>query len=394
MKFYITIILLFLLPKVTWGQVDSIPLLKASLMIGEPTDLYPQSVFGHAYLRLQCPSARLDNSFSMESGDYEGFLDICTGNYPNRLAVIINDDYLKSFAKEGRIVKEYPLNLTQAEIQRLWKYLDEKSNSGESPYHDFFHHGCSQEIIRFLSENINGQIQYGDIAKNYRNTLFSLGIQTLPKSSWIRIPFSMLLCTDGTDRKISDAEKTAVPYIIPDLFADARIIDDSGISRPIFTHSGPIIYAPPTHHISHNGMPIYHWIITFLIIIIAASIIGLKYPWIGKATDVLIILLYSFIVIVLITINMISSLPTTSGWNWNFLIYNPIPLIVMIFGTHSSINRSNTYMLYALWISAFLSVIAIVGNHYITEQYILALTFTFRCLFKAITLKSKTLKIN
>lgn len=380
---------MFLLFSATsWGQADSIPFLKVSLMVGEPSDRYPQSVFGHAFLRMQCPSVGLDNCFSMESGDYEGFRDICTGNYPNRLVAITTEEYLGAFDKEGRMVTEYPLNLTQQEIQRLWKYLDEKVASGNSPYHDFFHHGCSQEIIRFLAENLDGTICYGERAKAYGSTLYTLGTQTLPQDSWIRIPFVMLLSTDGTDTRITDGEKTAVPYIIPDLFSDARIVTADGVSRPILVKGvPPTVYQPATHLPMRHSCPIYAWAALLLAVVCAAGVLSFRYRLVGVVLAVAVFLCYSAIVAILLYVCLRSTLPTTSGWNWNYLIYNPLPLLVWLYGRFHTLPWQRIYLCYALWVVLFLLAMLVVGGHYVLEQYLLALTFAVWCLLRAITLK-------
>lgn len=383
MRRQLHILFFLLLSAIAWGQTDSIPFLKASLMVGEPSDIYPQTVFGHAFLRLQCPEKGLDNCFSMESGDYEGFRDIVTGNYPNRLVVILTKEYLSSFDAEGRVVTEYPLNLSQKEIQRLWKYLDEKNASGLSPYHDFFHHGCSQEMIRFLSDNLDGHIVYGERAKNYGNTLFTLGTQTLPLNSWIRIPFVMLLSTDGTDNKLEDSEKTAVPFIIPDLFSDAVIMDENGQSRPVLSDEAPHTYRPQVPFKKNTNIPIYLWAAFLLVLVVLLSCIGTKYPWISKGLDVMLFLFYILITISLIAVCFSSSLPTTSGWNWNYIIYNPIPLIIWLYGKLKPLHWSFIYAIYAFWILAFLLILFIVGDHYVMGQYLMALSFAVRCVFKA-----------
>lgn len=382
-------ILLFLLfSGMAWGQMDSIPFLKASLMVGEPSSIYPQTVFGHAFLRLQCPSAGLDNCFSMESGNYEGLRDICVGNYPNRLVVVVTEEYLKIFDKEGRIVTEYPLNLSQKEIQRLWKFLDEKSLSGDSPHHDFFHHGCSQELIRFVEENLDGKIVYGESPKAYKNTLYSLGTQTLPLHSWIRIPFTMLLCTDGTDRKLTDAEKTAVPYITPILLSDARIVAADGTSRPVLKiEENPVLYQPSIHRTDNFTYPLYVWFALVLIVVCIISLIGLKTRPVAKVLDIVLFVGYLLIAFILLYVNMVSTLPTTSGWNWNYLIYNPLPLLLWFYGKFRFLPWTCIYTCYAVWIILFLLVMYVIGGHYVLGQYLMALTFAVRCLFKSIEIK-------
>lgn len=381
---------------------DSASFLRASLMIAEPTHQHIQSSFGHAFLRMQCPSAALDYCFSMESGEYEDFLDICTGNYPNRLVAVPTADYLQPFDHEGRTVTEYALNLRLEEMQHLWRFLDRTCLQGLSPYHDYFHHGCSQEIMRYLTLNLDGQLVYGEAARQYGNTLFLLGNQLLPANSWLHLPPSMLSTTDGTDRQLTDDEKTAFPCIIPELLSDASIIEADGSHRPILKDEAPIIYPPAQHYAPNTAPPIYIWFLLALGVVLLISLLGVCYPVAPMRTlcnvlDYSLFTLYQLITFGTLLICLFSTLPTTSGWNWNYLIYNPLPLLIWIYGRRhpfSAHRRANLYICYALWLTAFMVIMFIIGGHFITEQYLLALTFTVRCLFKAYEYRHSTNTFN
>lgn len=362
---------------------DSTDFIKASLMVGEPSQTHIQSVFGHAFLRMQCPSMGLDFCFSMESGNYEGFRDICVGNYPNRLAVVPTEDYLKVFLDEGRWVREYPLDLTLHEGQRLWQLLDETSMAGDSPYHDYFHHGCSQEIMRFLTQCLDGQLVYGERAKAYGNTIFTLGNQQLPVGSWVRMVPSMLSTTDGTDRNLSDAEKTMIPSIIPDLLSDAVVVEADGTRRSILRDVSPVQYFPPVPQVVGSPIPAYVWYFCGLLAVLAFSLLALRWPLYGCLADGVLFVVYLAIVFVLLYVCAVSTLPTTSGWNWNYLIYNPLPLLLWLCGRFHTLSWMRIYRFYALWIILFLLVMTIVGDHLILEQYLLAASLALRCLFKA-----------
>lgn len=383
-KYYILLLWLSLTVSAMGQEVAT------SLMIAEPTHRQVQSSFGHAFLRLQYPSAALDYCFSMESGDYEGFLDICTGHYPNRLVAVPTAEYLQTFDREGREVSEYALNLRQEEARRLWKFLDHTTAQGLSPYHDYFHHGCSQEIMRYVALYLDGELVYGKAAQQYGNTIFAIGNQTLPANSWVHLT-SLLFSTDGTDRTLTEAEKTLIPYIIPTLLSDAVVKDSDGTCRPILKGEAPIIYQPAQHYAPNTAPPIYVWFLLALGLIIAISILEVWYPTkslqtLGCFLDGSLFILYQAIAFGTLLIGILSTLPTTSGWNWNYLIYNPLPLLIWLYDKWCPLSirrRANIYICYALWLIAFMVAMFIVGDHFLLEQYLLALMFTIRCCFKA-----------
>lgn len=377
---------------------DSSSFLRISLMIAEPSNQHPQSAFGHAFLRMECPSAQLDYCYSMESGDYEGFLDICTGNYPNRLVAIPTAEYIRIFNKEGRTVTGYPLALQLEEGQRLWKILDDTSAQGISPYHDFFYHGCSREIIRLLGYSLNGKIVYGPNAQKYGNTIFILGNQALPDNSWMHLPPSFLSSVDGTDHELLDEDKTMIPIIIPELLADAHIVDEQGMNRPILLNVSADIFAPAQHYPENNSWPPYVWFCVMLVLTIVISCLHvyMHYSWLNTVIlvyDAFLFLVYQFLWIIPFVVGILSTLPTTSGWNWNYLIYNPVPLFVYLVNIRKNLSTSTwtcTYSLYSAIMLAYMMVMYIIGGHLILEQYLIATTFAIRCLFKSAEYRKRT----
>ncbi|MBQ9560197.1 MAG: hypothetical protein IJ762_11540 [Bacteroidaceae bacterium] len=369
---------------------DSANFVKASLMIAEPSRLHVQSEFGHAFLRMRCDEAGLDYCFSMESGDYEGFFDICTGHYPNRLINVPTAEYMKLFDREGRIVTEYPIDIRVEEGQRLWQLLDSVCLSGPSPHQDYFHHGCSQEVVRFVEWGLGGTIVYGENAKKFGNTAFILGNQLLPANSWLHIPPSMLATTDGTDRKLTDAEKAMIPSIIPTLLADARLVKPDGESRPVLKDTAPIVHQPENRTPESQALPIYVWFALLFLFTLVVNLVGMRGTgkWarcLSKVTDAGLFLLYNLILLAMVVVCWRSTLPTTSGWNWNYLIYNPIPLLVWFYDRFRGLSHGcwrKTYLAYACWLCLYMVVMFIVGDHLILEQYLLIGTFSARCLFK------------
>ncbi|MBR4758034.1 MAG: DUF4105 domain-containing protein, partial [Bacteroidaceae bacterium] len=307
---------------------DSANFVKASLMIAEPFDKHPQSSFGHTFLRMQCTEALLDYCFSIESGDYEGFLDICRGNYPNRLIAFPTKEYIASFNKEGRLVTEHPLNTTLQDGQRLWELLDSISLAGLIPYHDFFHHGCSQELIRYLDWGLNGSIVYGKNAEKLDKTLLSLNFKQLPSNNWVRLFLAMYVTTDASDRILRPDEKTVMPCVTAEVLSDAQIASPDGGLRPLLKSEQPIQYIPHKPYRKSQAPPIYVWFGLLLACVVIISIMsyskkGETTRISAKLTDIILFMGYNTISLSMLAIYYFSEMTTLSGWNWNYLIYNP-----------------------------------------------------------------------
>lgn len=369
---------------------DSSNFIRAYLMVAEPYYRYPQSSFGHGFLRMQSVPNNLDYCFSLESGNYEGLFDICLGNYPNRLVPVPTEEYIQTFTREGRIVTGYPLNIRLEEGQRLWKLLDETATAGESPYHDYFHHGCSLEVIRMLERSLDGRIVFGDSAKQFDGTFFTLGNRLLPPNSWMHIPPSMLSTTEGTDRQLPDIEKATYPIAIPTLFADATIEAPDGTHRPFFKPGvKPEEFRPQRRYVNTDA-PIIVWFSLLFAVTAVFCALGLlvKQRWaqcLAWGWAAVLFVFYCLLAMVMTCICLLSSLPTIHGWNWNLLVYNLIPLGVWIFSLFRPFSESlwrRIHLGYALWLCAFMVVMLAWGGHQIMEQYLLVGTFAVYCFYR------------
>ena len=109
---------------------DSSNFVTASLVIAEPLHaLY--SVFGHATLRMECPSYGLDYVFTFESDPNIGtFMTGIAGKAKAKYIAVPADTFINDTKKSGRGLKQYKLNLTHHEKQELWRLLDNEMMAG------------------------------------------------------------------------------------------------------------------------------------------------------------------------------------------------------------------------------------------------------------------------
>lgn len=370
---------------------DSANFVRAYLMVAEPSHLYPQCAFGHAFLRMQSPPNNLDYCFSMESGKFEGFWDICLGNYPNRLAAVPTSEYLNHFNGEGRDVTAYPLNISLEEGQSLWKLLDETVEAGLSPYHDFFHHGCSHEIIALLERGVGGRIEFGKGARDYDGTLFTLGDRLLAHNSPIRLAPFMLMTTDGSDRQLTDMDKTTFPAILPVILGDAAIVKPDGSRHSIFKNGVEPDVIRPQQHLFNTAWSLGLWFGLLLAVTVLVCGVAMlrRSRWSLKSACIWCVVLfvaYNVLMLLIHAFCLMSALPTIHGWNWNLLVYNLIPLIVWIVGRFRRFSDRlwrRIHLGYALWLCLFMVVMALWGGHQIMEQYLLTATFAVACFYWA-----------
>lgn len=155
---FLTILLSLFLTLTLQAQDEQKDSAEASL----PTDVYAYyvvvtpgntvaSLFGHAAIRMSCPSAGLDYCFTIKTPEIKDELfDILFGHLrvglvPEETAMF-RDDY----TKQGRGVTEYQLNLTLDEARQLWKALDDQVARGLYWDMDYVNNGCTQVTFDVL----------------------------------------------------------------------------------------------------------------------------------------------------------------------------------------------------------------------------------------------------
>ncbi|MFP4561018.1 MAG: DUF4105 domain-containing protein [Thiohalorhabdus sp.] len=119
----------------------------------------PSSMFGHTLLRLDRPNQTSDNrmlayavNYAADTGNDGGFLFAMkglTGFYPGRFSVAPYYEKVKLYNDlESRDIWEYPLNFTQAEVDRMVRHLWELRGIRFDYY--FFNENCSSQLLGLM----------------------------------------------------------------------------------------------------------------------------------------------------------------------------------------------------------------------------------------------------
>ena len=98
----------------------------ASLVTASPgEELF--SCVGHAFIRLECPTFKLDYCFSDESENVrDRVFAFLAGRLKMGMFSVPTEKLLDDYRKDRRGVRQYRLNLAPDVKQRLWKLLDGK----------------------------------------------------------------------------------------------------------------------------------------------------------------------------------------------------------------------------------------------------------------------------
>lgn len=109
------------------------------------------SVFGHAAIRMSCPSAGLDYCFTIKTPEInDEFFDLLFGHLRVGLVPEQTSQFRADYLQQGRGITEYRLALTLDEARQLWKTLDGQVARGLYWDIDYVNNGCTQVIFEGL----------------------------------------------------------------------------------------------------------------------------------------------------------------------------------------------------------------------------------------------------
>lgn len=283
---------------VTWThglpvKPDSSNFVTASYVVASPGEkIY--SRLGHATLRLECPSYKLDYCFTFETdvepGDYLRFF---AGQARGRIVAVPTGLFLAPYAREGRQVRQYELNLSLAEKRELWRMLDNDMVSDERRKFNFLANNCTSISFSMVEDCLQGEhIDYvwprvmsqdnGDCVR-----------YLMRHSPWLSFISITLLGTESD--KYRDNHSRVAPELVIDIERHSRIVAPDGRWRPVLTGE------------QRELLPLRHRL----------SAPSKASPGVVAAC---LLLLY---------MSTVASLFGTH-WNWYIIPFNPVPLVVWL----------------------------------------------------------------
>ena len=290
---------------------------KASLVIADAGDSLFTCV-GHAFIRMECPSYKLDYCFSYESEQVgRKVTKLLSGNLKMGMFAIPTTECLALYRDEGRGVWQYPLNLKPEAKQRLWKILDGKLAEGVDLPYNYSDRGCALASLRFVRAALGEQkLEFPAWPAKYdRSKREIMEYETRPYP-WIQL-FLQTITGTGFDAPCDREEKIFLPHDLLEMFRTATVDGE-----PLLVSGGETELLPRT-----KPVPTRSFVTPFgcAWLLLVLTLIGLYFKrrevvWIALGVQTGLGLFIAYLLIC-------SDLPNTN-WNWLFVPYNPLPLLL------------------------------------------------------------------
>ncbi len=318
----------------TTVKPDSSNFVTASFIVASPgEEIY--SNLGHATLRMECPSYKLDYCFSFETdvepGDYLRFF---AGQARGHIVAVPTGLFLAPYAREGRQVREYVLNLTLAEKRELWRMLDNDMVSDERRKFNFLANNCVSISFGMVEDCLQGEhIDYvwpramSRVNGDYVRYL-------MRRSPWLSFISMTLLGTESD--KYWDNHSRVAPEVVIDIERHSRIVAPDGRWRPVLTGEERELL-PLRHQLSAPSAATPGVVMGCLLLaVLLVTVLEWKPGWRRPAqvTDAVLLALQTAAGLLLVYMSTVASLFGTH-WNWYLVVFNPVPAVVWLVWRHS-----------------------------------------------------------
>ena len=283
-----------------------------SLVVCDPSEVL-YSTLGHAALHLQCPVFDLDYVFSYESENVRDKIwTFLKGDLKMGMFAFPTDLFLEIYRASGRGVKEYTINLSPTQKQKLWEVMDNMAAKGANIPYDYFRRGCAKSVVQVIHKALGtSAIHYAPWDEKYtKHTMRELATTFATNVPWIEFVSYFLIGVEG-DKDYPCEQKLIVPTDLVEVWQQATF--DNG--TPVLD-SEPRILLEPTRH--NEGTWCTPLLVSLLLLLLAFV------PW--KGVDYSLLALYTLIGAVMTYLIVFSGLPCTD-WNWLIIPFNILPAL-------------------------------------------------------------------
>ena len=343
---------------------------------------------GHCALRLQCPSAGLDISFTYGLDDTpENRMAFFVGNGHGTYSAYHTDDYLKEYASEGRQVYEYELNLSLNEKRHLWELLDSEISGGNFRLYNYLQTNCSSMCVQAINRALDGdQFIYQSLPPVLNGTYRQFVRHISELRPWVNFFWQSLLGSAGEE--IGQIEDKLSPELLVEAWQHAVLKDSLGSSRPMIVNEGQLLIQ------GDDGKKTTWFTPTlFFALLLALAILLTVAEWrghlrrMGNVVDILLLAGQTLVGLFICYMAFFSILYGASG-NWYVIPFNPLPLLLWLL-FHRKKGFQRVYLFYTVVLAIFIALTPFVEQIDLPHSLLVAV-MAVRCLAKCKNVEIKS----
>ncbi len=365
------------------------------ITIGPGKNLYDK--FGHSAFRVKDEINGIDWAYNYGTYDFNTpnfYTKFAQGKLNYNLSVANFDAFFQHYVQENRWVKEQVLNLSNAEKNALFQYLQNNAKSENRGYlYDFFFDNCATRIRDVLKAVLGDDLQYNDNFVTEQYTFRELIQKNVHYNTWGSLGMDVAIGAVA-DRPATAWEYQFLPAYIFEA-ADVATVTKQNNKEPLVKATKSLFENAPKEDDSNFFMsPLFVFGILGLIILVV-TLQDFRKKKRSRYLDGIIFFCTGLIGILLLLLWVATDHSTTVN-NYNLLWAFPVSLFLFVANSKKQPKK---------WVSkyyAFLLILfALLCLHSITGVQTFAIGFTplfialgIRYIYVFYFLKKQTMSAN
>lgn len=295
------------------------------LTVGPGDQVYAK--YGHSGFRIQDPALGLDRIYDYGGFDFEapffiwkfarGKLDYHMSRYPTDL-------FIKIYKNENRWVQEQNLNLTQAQKNQLFAFLQNNYREENRNYrYDFLFDNCATKIPEVLKDGLGDQLQFNYSHLENLFTFRQLIHQNLNENDWQTFGIDLALGSI-IDNKASPWEHQFLPLYVSQQMSNTKVKGEDFVAK-----STLLLSEKPKQNKGLFILKPLLWLVLLLLVVMAFTYFDYKKNKRSKWLDFSLFLLTGLAGVLIFFLWFLTDHSFTKD-NFNLLWAFPINLVLAI----------------------------------------------------------------
>jgi hypothetical protein len=214
---------------------------------GPGSELY--SAFGHSAFRVHDPVLQIDRIYNYGTFDFNApnfYLNFAKGKLTYQLSTSSFIRFLREYNYENRWVKAQELNLTPADVQKVYAFLENNAKPQNKYYqYDFFYNNCAtklEDIIQnILKDKVHFTTNYIKTNKTHRDLIADY----TSNFKWAKFGIDLALGS-VIDKKANKKDYNFLPDYIFKTFKNATITTKNNQTKPLVEKETTILSSKKT----------------------------------------------------------------------------------------------------------------------------------------------------
>ncbi len=294
--------------------------------------------FGHSAIRVKDPAHNIDWVFNYGTFDFNTphfYLKFVKGRLNYMLSVETYQSFYNEYKYEKRSTYEQVLDLTQAQKEKIFRYLWWNAQPENRYYlYDFLFDNCATRVRDVLVKQLGDSLV---IPNKDLHTTFRKEISRYVDNPWLMYGINLLIGPIG-DQKLDTYKAMFLPDYVDSALAQAYILLPDGRTKPLVKEAFFIYkFNRPPKKSSWWYSPIFVFLILLFVVLILSvkeTRRGKRYIWL----DVGIFAIIGFVGLVLLGMWLFTDHRVAQN-NWNIAWALPLHLVYVFFITKDRISR-------------------------------------------------------